>query len=310
MDRLKSILVAVDFSPCSADAFKQAARIAPWDGGARRTPAALHVIALPTYVPTPQPFIPFDLPMQAEFVPEAKQHWARFALDCRAKGTVALDMEIRSPREQILERVRRDKPDLLVLGSHSVLDAQKGIGPTAAARVQRAETKVLLVREGHAGPFKTVVACIDFTDTSRLALEHAVRVAAADDAMLHILNVYDDPWYEFRPPAAIEANMPDFKAQYKRAVEDRVREFCAPLAHEINALKAVFHGLKSEWRGGGYGHAIVAFVKREGCDLAVLGTTAKWNLRDFFWGTTAERVVREAPCSILAIKPARLEGIE
>ena len=44
-------------------------------------------------------------------------------------------------------------------------------------------------------------------------------------------------------------------------------------------------------RGGGYGHAIVAFVKGEGFDLAVLGTRAKWNLRDFFWGTTAERVV-------------------
>lgn len=194
MDRLKSILVAVDFSPCSADAFKQASRIAAWDSGAERTLAALHVIALPTYMPTPHQFIPVDLPMQADFVPEAKQHWGRFALDCKAKATVALDIEIGSPREQILERVRRDKPDLLGLGSHSVLDAQKGIGPTAAALVQRAETKVLLVREGHAGPFKTVVACIDFTDTSRLALEHAVRVAAEDGAVLHILSVYNDPW--------------------------------------------------------------------------------------------------------------------
>jgi len=34
MDRLTSILVAVDFSPCSADAFKQAAGMAAWDGGA------------------------------------------------------------------------------------------------------------------------------------------------------------------------------------------------------------------------------------------------------------------------------------
>jgi len=53
MDRLKSTLVAVDFSPCSAYAFKQAARIAAWDGGEGRTLAALHVIALPTYMPTP-----------------------------------------------------------------------------------------------------------------------------------------------------------------------------------------------------------------------------------------------------------------
>jgi len=300
MDRLNSILVAVDFSPCSASAFRQAARIAEWN---RASLAALHVVALPSYVATPHRLIPFDLPTQGDFAPEARQQWEQFATECSAKSTVALDIKMGSPRERILERVRLDKPDLLVLGSHSVLDADKGIGPTAAALVQRAETKVLLVCEGHAGPFKNVVACIDFTDTSRSALEQAIRVAAQDDAVLHILHVYDNPWYEFRPPAALEANMPDFKAQYKRAVEDRVREFCEPLAHEINALKAVFHGMESEWRGGGYGHAIVAFVKREGCDLAVLGTRAKWNLRDFFWGTTAERVVRSAPCSILAIKP-------
>jgi nucleotide-binding universal stress UspA family protein len=307
MDRLKAILVAVDFSPCSADAFRQAARIAAWN---RASLSALHVIALPSYVPTPHPFIPFDLPTQADFVPEARERWQRFVPDCEARAAVTFDIEIGSPREQVLERIRRDKPDLLVLGSHSVLDAEKGIGPTAAALVQRAATKVLLVREGHAGAFKNVVACIDLTpphDTSRLALEQAIRVATQDDAVLHILHVYDDPWYGLGPPDAIRANMPGFRAQYKRAIEDRLRSFCEPLAHEINALKAICHGLEVDGTGGGrasgQGHGIVAFVKREGCDLAVLGTRAKWNFRDFFWGSTAERVVRSAPCSILTVKP-------
>ncbi|CAG0957002.1 hypothetical protein PHYC_00521 [Phycisphaerales bacterium] len=314
MDRLKSILIAVDFSPCSADAFRQAARIAHWNGDAGASLTAVHVIALPSYVPTPHPFIPFELPMQADFVPEARRRWERFAPDCETKARGAFDIEIGSPRERILERVLRDKPDLLVLGSHSVLDADKGIGPTAAALVQRAATKVLLVREGHAGAFRNVVACIDFTDTSRLALEQAIRVAAQDDAVLHILHIYDDPWYGLGPPDAIKANMPGFRADYKRAIEDRLRSFCTPLAHEINALKAIFHGLEVDGTGGGrasgQGHGIVAFVKREGCDLAVLGTRAKWNFRDFFWGSTAERVVRSAPCSILAIKPTPPPGFE
>ncbi len=317
MDRLKSILVAVDFSPCSADAFRQAARIAAWNGGGGVSLLAMHVVALPSYVPTPHPFIPFDLPTQADFVPEARRRWEGFAPSCEAKAAgvnVTFDIEIGSPRERILERVLHDKPDLLVLGSHSVLDADKGIGPTAAALVQRAATKVLLVREGHAGAFRNVVACIDFTDTSQLALEQAIRVAAQDDAVLHILHVYDDPWYGLGPPDAIKANMPEFRAQYKRAIEDRLRSFCEPLVHEINALKAVFHGIEVDGTGGGrasgQGHGIVAFVKRERCHLAVLGTRAKWNVRDFIWGSTAERVVRSAPCSILAVKPPPPLGSE
>jgi len=307
MDRLKSILVAVDFSPCSADAFAQAARIAEWN---RASLAVLHVVALPSSVPTPHPLIPFDLPTQSDFVPEARQQWEQFARESPAKPTVAFDIEVGSPRERLMERVRRDKPDLLVMGSHGGHNSPKDVGPTAAACVQQADTKVLLVRAGHAGPFKAVVACIDFTDTSRRALEQAIRVASQDGGVLHILSVYDDPWYGLRPPAGIAANIPDFKAQYKRAIEDRLRTFCEPQVHEINALKAQFHCIESEWRGGGYGHAIVGFVKHAGCDLTVLGTRAKWNFRDLFWGTTAERVVRSAPCSILAIKPAPDETIK
>jgi nucleotide-binding universal stress UspA family protein len=101
----------------------------------------------------------------------------------------------------------------------------------------------------------------------------------------------------------IEVNMPDFKSEYRRRIEDRVREFSEPFGHELNALKATFMCVESEWRGGGYGHAIVRSVRERGCDVAILGTRDRWNIRDMVFGSTAERVVREAPCSILAVKP-------
>ena len=75
------------------------------------------------------------------------------------------------------------------------------------------------------------------------------------------------------------------------------------ISHELNALKAEIHCLESEWRGGGYGHAIVRFIEEQGCDLAALGTRDRWNIRDTIFGSTAERIVRGAPCSILAVKP-------
>ncbi|MCC6675850.1 MAG: universal stress protein [Phycisphaerales bacterium] len=59
----------------------------------------------------------------------------------------------------------------------------------------------------------------------------------------------------------------------------------------------------SEWRGRGYGLAIVRFVKEQGCDLALPGTRDRWNARAMTFGSTAERVVREARCPILAAKP-------
>lgn len=300
MGNLRSILVAVDFSACSEAAFKEAARLAEVNGASLR---AVHAVALPKFDPTPPPLYPLPLPTRADLVTHAKDDWNRFWSRAHTGGAVTCDIEIGNPREVILEAVARMKADLLVLGAHSVLDAHKGIGPTAAGCVQRARTNVLLVREGHAGPFKSVVACVDFTDTSALALREAIRVAAQDGAALHVLHVYDDPWSGLPAPSGVTLNMPDFKEQFVRGVEGRVRELCSPVAHELSALKASFHCVESEWRGGGYGHAIVGFVKSRGCDLATLGTRDRWNIRDMIFGSTAERVVRGAGCSILAVKP-------
>lgn len=300
MDSLKSILVAVDFSPCSAAALKAAGRIADCNRASLR---AVHVVTLPSFEPAPHPLFPFPLPTQASFVSDAQESWARFLTDSGVRPEVTCDIELGRPRDVILEVAARVGADLLVLGAHGAHDAHKGVGPTAAACMQRAKARVVLIREDHVGPFRSAVACVDFTDTSKLALQEAIRAAAQDGGALCVLHVYDDPWQGMRPPVEISVNMPDFKSEYRRRIEDRLREFSVPFAHELNALKSTYQCVESQWRGGGYGHAIVRFAKEQGCDLVVLGTRDRWNVRDMVFGSTAERVVREAPCSILAVKP-------
>lgn len=78
-----------------------------------------------------------------------------------------------------------------------------------------------------------------------------------------------------------------------------MRHFCEPMAHELSAAKAGFRALES----ASHGRGIVEFLKQSDCDLVVLGTSARWNIHDFVWGSTAERVMRTAPCSALAVKP-------
>ncbi len=292
MDSLAKILVAVDFSPCSADAFRQAARLA---ARSRAFLAALHVVDVSLYTPIPpDPLLPVGL-----LVTEARQQWGAFAPGCEAREATTLEIAVGRARDLIFERVRADKPDLLVVGAHSDLDAHRPIGGNAAACVQHAGTKVLVVREGQVGPFKSVVACVDFSDTSRLALEQAIRMAALDGASLHILHVYTDPWRGRSEPTPKDIDLPSFRDAHRRAVEERLRKFCEPLAHELGALRAEFHVMLSSSHGEG----IIAFAQRHGCDLVVLGTRAKWNIHDFLWGSTAERVVRECPSCVLALKP-------
>lgn len=300
MDRLKTILVGVDFSLCSSDALRQATRIAEWH---RAELHAIHVVDVPLYRPVPHPLIPYKLPTQDQMVQDAHRRWAAFAPDCEEKATARFTVTVGSPRGEILRSVEAMKPDLLVLGTNSVLDAKRGIGTTAAACVRRAETKVLLVREDQSRPFTHVAAFVDYSSTSLEALTQAVRVAAQDEATLHFVHIYDDPWHGVPRMDVVNANMPDFDAKMRQAVEQRVREFSRPLAHEMNALKARYHGFQHDERWEGYGSGIAGFIATHGVDLAVLGVRTTWNARDFLMGSTAERVCRDADCSILTVRP-------
>ena len=53
--------------------------------------------------------------------------------------------------------------------------------------------------------------------------------------------------------------------------------------------------------------AIVDHVNERKADLVVLGTRGKTGLRELLIGTTAEKVVSNAPCSILAVKPDEVD---
>ncbi|MCC6428267.1 MAG: universal stress protein [Phycisphaerales bacterium] len=295
----KNIVVALDFSPSSRDALRQAQRIACWSGAALR---AIHVVDAPAFTPAPPVLLPFVLPTQTDLVAMAKHQLEEFKKGLDGELLPEVEFRIGSPAIEIASYARG--ADLLVMGTHSVDDERRGIGTIASACVRRADCKVLLVRRGQKGPFRKVAAFVDFADTSREVLEKAIRVAARDGAALSIVHVYDDPWAGRSPRGAVADTMPEFRVKYREAVEERLRQFCEPVAHEASALKAVFRAIEHNRGWEGYAWGLVRFIHDEEVDLAVLGTRNTWNPRDFLMGSTAERVVRDARCSIVALKGA------
>jgi universal stress protein E len=300
MDRLRHILAAVDFSPCSEAALCQAVRIAGWGSTVLRV---LHVVDVPALAATQPALVPWPMPTQQDLVAEARARWSDFAKDLPGRDRLALDVAVGNPRDEIFRHAAEQQADLLVLGAHSVADAPRGIGTTAAACARRGRTRVLLIQPDTKGPFRRVCACVDFSATSLSAIEQAIRVAAQDDAALDIIHVHDDPYRGLQPPEQIRANMPDFDAKFTAAVIQRLKDFSAPFQHELGALKPSFHAVRHTTRWQGHGSGIVRFATEHRADLCVIGARSNWSVRDAVMGSTAERVLRDAGCCVLTVRP-------
>lgn len=301
MDQLRSILVGVDFTPGSATALAQAIRIAQWNR------AQLHVIhAIDPLVVTDleEALTPYThLASYAQEMPEtleadARAEWQSFAAEIPGAQDLPIEIIIGHPVNTLLRQVQEKAADLLVLGTHGT-SPDGGTGTLAAACVRRASTRVLLVRQPQRGPFKTVLVGVDFSDASRKAVDEALRVAAQDNAVVHVLHVFHGPWHRlhYRAPT-LEAD-PDFQKQYRATLLRRLEQFCEPARPEVGWAKPQFHLL--DYRSHGLG--LVDFARRIEADLVVLGSRGRTNLRELLLGSTAERVVRDTPCSILVIKP-------
>lgn len=51
------------------------------------------------------------------------------------------------------------------------------------------------------------------------------------------------------------------------------------------------------------GLMVPSFIQNEKVDILVMGTVARTGIRAFVFGNTAENVVQNLPCSVMALKP-------
>jgi nucleotide-binding universal stress UspA family protein len=110
-------------------------------------------------------------------------------------------------------------------------------------------------------------------------LKHAVRFAEEFGAELTLLYVSEPP------PAATFA-----------AAEKELRAFAPGVGNESVA------DIQWKIRAGVPSHEIVEAAKESDADLIVIATHGSTGWKHFCIGSTAERVVRAAPCPVLVVR--------
>lgn len=232
---------------------------------------------------------------------EWEQKLADFIRDVGV-GDAVVHVEVRvgSPFVELVEACRARQADLLVMGAKGSRGAPDRLGVIAAKCIRKAPVDVLVVRQDAQGPFKKAVACVDFSENSAKAVQCALHIAGQDGGSVDALFVYQSALamavdYGGLVPPVTALPGPESLAVWEGDLERFLEPLCRS-AGGVPVRAVVKERLNIR-------EAILDHVNDIHADLVVLGTRGKSGLRELLIGTTAEKIIQNAPCSILAVKP-------
>jgi len=139
-----------------------------------------------------------------------------------------------------------------------------------------------------------ILFATDFSEGSAHALPYAVDMARQYDAMLYIVHVIYDVartagWYV--PHVSIDEIYRDME---KSAAAELEKVFIDEMRGYGKVGRHVLKGVPYE--------EICRFAAEQKIDLIVLGTHGRRGIDRMLFGSTAEQVVRNAPCPVLSVR--------
>ena len=140
---------------------------------------------------------------------------------------------------------------------------------------------------------KKILVPLDFSVASRNAFAYAMRIAqefGAELILLHVINPAPSAGF-----AGLQ-DVPAFAAADVSEGEKQLRGLAA------SARKRDVETARGVVRAGIPAHEIVEMAKETGVDLIVIATHGYTGWKHFCIGSTAEKVVRAAPCPVLVVR--------
>ncbi|GGF05257.1 universal stress protein [Hymenobacter cavernae] len=131
----------------------------------------------------------------------------------------------------------------------------------------------------------TVLCPLDFSAASAPLMRYATALAVAAGAELRLIHVLEPQPKVLTPSASHDLEVARQLATYRASAEEAGARVSTVLLQGEAATE------------------IVAEAKRHPADLVVIGAHGQTGLTRFLMGSTAEAVVRAAPCATLLVKP-------
>lgn len=208
---------------------------------------------------------------------------------CQQRSSIPVELEVvkGSPAWELTSRAK--KADLVVLGS-STIDAFTA-GPVARRVARKAISDTLIVRRQPRVPYRRIIAAVDFSEVSRIAVERSLTLFPDSDiTVLYSLPSRFDP--VLSDAGLFQEEVEAARSTRLEAATDRMAEFAQSWNGKVRTLIA----------DGPPMETIDEVVRRRNADLVVVGNRGASATRMVLMGTVAEGLVTHAPCDVLVAK--------
>lgn len=144
-----------------------------------------------------------------------------------------------------------------------------------------------------------VLAATDLTEVGMDVLDTAIGLARALPVRLTILHSVDDDLDRHIARTGVSAeDMAEYRKQSVQAAEARLHDQLS-----MTDYRTVERGVQCQIAEGAADASILSAIEELNTDLLIMATVGRGGIPGILLGNTAERLLPELPCSLIAVKP-------
>jgi len=315
MKRFKNILCVVEPGKAGKPALQRAVTLA------ENNLARLTVADVVERVPASIGMLdggPISADLQAALVNDHTQGLEMLVEPYRKRIEIETKVLIGTSFLEIIYEVLRIGSDLVIKTPASQDWLDRLFGSDDMHLLRKCPCPVWLIGPNEPETYGCILAAVDVSEAyppaelesrralNRQTLEMAGSLALSEFAELHIVHAWEAIGESvmrsavmYTPEEKIAAYAEQVRRQHTAALDVLMREVTRNLGQDaVGYLKPETHLVKGAAR-----KQVPALARRIEADLVVMGTVARTGVPGFIMGNTAETILNQIDCSVLAIKP-------
>ena len=198
---------------------------------------------------------------------------------------------------ELIKQVLRSNHDLLMVGTRGLHGIKSMLlGSTGLKLMRNCPCPVWITKPQIAATTRKVLVADDLTEVGRRLVRVGATIARAKQAELHVLHALEYPWDS--SSAGGDPKQEAFRQKRRMHANTHLADHlnCEEIKALVAAPKIAIVEELAE-------NAIQKYVEQQQIDLLVMATIARSGLSGFLMGNTAERLMPQLSCSVVAIKP-------